>query len=72
MHHSGLSIKGSIYKYLVQGEYVELNIVKMEKGEHKYQGTEVSGIYGGDLMCECRSKNKDTTKKHNKHNKPKQ
>jgi hypothetical protein len=64
VHHSGLSIKGSIYKYLVQGEYVELKIVRMEKGEHKYQGEEVSGIYGKDLMCECRSKNKDTTKKY--------
>ena len=67
MHHSGLSVEGSIYKYLVQGEYVELNIVKMEKGEHKYQGREVSGIYNGDLMCECRSKNKDTTKRTPKH-----
>ena len=32
VHHSGVSVSEEQYKYLVQGEYVEFNIQKMDKG----------------------------------------
>lgn len=60
-------MKEDLYKYLVQGEYVELKIGKLEKVDdnnrsHEVQATEITGIMGGDLMCETRNKNKDTTR----------
>ena len=53
-HHSGISVDTEQYKYLVQGEYVELGLVKPETGDHEYQAVDVSGIKGGQLMCEVR------------------
>ena len=66
-HHSSIDVKEDLYKYLVQGEYVELKIGKLEKVDdnnrsHEVQATEITGIMGGDLMCETRNKNKDTTR----------
>tara|TARA_B100001778_G_C18254744_1_gene479443 strand:+ start:265 stop:627 length:363 start_codon:yes stop_codon:yes gene_type:complete len=59
-HHSSLSVKNEQYKYLVQGEYVEFYIKVMEDSSHENQASNVTGIEGGDLMCETRFKNKDT------------
>lgn len=42
------------YKYLVQGEYVEFNLVKSTTEKHEYQAVDISGIKGGPLMCETR------------------
>ena len=42
------------YKYLVQGEYVEFDIIKSNNESHEYQATNISGIKGGLLMCETR------------------
>ena len=42
------------YKYLVQGEYVEFDIIKSNNEAHEYQATNISGIKGGLLMCETR------------------
>jgi cold shock CspA family protein len=53
-HYSAISVNNSQYKYLVQGEYVELGLIKPETGEHEYQAVDVSGIKGGQLMCEVR------------------
>lgn len=61
-HHSSITAKDDLYKYLVQGEYVEFNIQKMESAEHEHQAVNITGILGGDLMCETRHKNRDTTK----------
>tara|TARA_B100000989_G_scaffold147550_1_gene109959 strand:+ start:284 stop:658 length:375 start_codon:yes stop_codon:yes gene_type:complete len=66
-HHSSVEVKTDIYKYLVQGEYVEFNVSKLEKkvndsSSHEVQAVNICGIMGGDLMCETRQKNKDTTK----------
>jgi len=54
VHHSGIQVSNEQYKYLVQGEYVEFNVVKTEGGAHEYQAGDVSGINGGKLMCETR------------------
>lgn len=61
-HHSSLNVKSEIYKYLVQGEYVEFNVQKMETGDHEFQATNIKGICQNDLMCETRHKNRDLSK----------
>jgi cold shock CspA family protein len=40
-HYSSIGVSDSQYKYLVQGEYVELGLVKPETGDHEYQATDV-------------------------------
>ena len=53
VHHSELKIVDEdVYKYLVQGEYVQFNIVKPENGKYEYQAVNVTGVNGGKLMCE--------------------
>ena len=58
-HHSAINAKGDLYKYLVQGEYVEFNVQRMENKDHEHQAVNVKGVMGGDLMCETRHKNRD-------------
>ena len=62
VHHSSISIKGSHYKYLVQGEYVEFCVEKMENKNHESQAVRITGIMGNELMCETRHKNRDPSK----------
>ena len=58
IHHSGLRVGKEQFRYLVEGEYVELEVKEMV-GEGvalaRYQGIEVRGIGGGLLMCETRN-----------------
>jgi len=54
VHHSGLSVAGQQYRYLVQGEYVEFHMNAVEGGAHRFQAADVSGIGRGMLMCETR------------------
>lgn len=54
VHHKAITVAKEQYRYLVQGEYVELDIVETTEGEHQYQAGNVSGIRGGALMCETR------------------
>ena len=54
VHHKAITVAKEQYRYLVQGEYVELDIVETAEGEHQYQAGNVSGIKGGALMCETR------------------
>ena len=54
VHHKAIVVAKEQYRYLVQGEYVELDIVETDGGEHQYQAGNVSGIKGGPLMCETR------------------
>ena len=62
-HHSSISAAGDLYKYLVQGEYVEFDVQKMESNEHHtHQAANITGIMGGELMCETRFKNKDVSR----------
>lgn len=72
VHHSSINSKQNLYKYLVQGEYIEFDVEKMlnkdnkdnkENKEHEYQATNITGILGGELMCETRFKNKEMFKK---------
>tara|TARA_Y100000816_G_scaffold287472_1_gene270260 strand:+ start:2471 stop:2911 length:441 start_codon:yes stop_codon:yes gene_type:complete len=62
-HHSSIKASGDLYKYLVQGEYVEFDVQKMDsKNEHEHQAVNITGIMNGDLMCETRFKNKDLSR----------
>jgi cold shock CspA family protein len=64
-HHSSIIVKENIYKYLVQGEYVEFAIQQVEtkkKDEHENHATNITGILKNYLMCETRNQNKDFSK----------
>lgn len=54
VHHSAIKVDSEQYKYLVQGEYVEFQMIKMSDGPHEFQAGNVCGIKGGKLMCETR------------------
>jgi CspA family cold shock protein len=54
IHHSAINVEDQQYKYLVQGEYVEFNLIKTTSGTHEWQASKVNGIKAGKLMCETR------------------
>lgn len=54
VHYTAIRVVNSQYKYLVQGEYVEFDLVKSTSDQHEYQAVDISGISGGPLMCESR------------------
>ena len=56
-HYSTLKVGDSQYKYLVQGEYVEFDLVTSTNTEHEVQAVNVTGIRQGPLMCETRQTN---------------
>lgn len=62
VHYTSLSVKSDQYTYLVQGEYVQLDLTKPEKGDHEFHAINVSGILGGPLMCETRKQITDRSK----------
>jgi CspA family cold shock protein len=54
VHHSAINVENQQYKYLVQGEYVDFDLVKTESQTHEWQASKVAGIKRGKLMCETR------------------
>lgn len=62
VHHSSISIKGTHYKYLVQGEYVSCVIQNCREDDieskHEFQAKDVKGILGFNLMCETHNEHK--------------
>jgi cold shock CspA family protein len=54
VHHSTIGVSSQQYKYLVQGEYVDFDLISTQGGAHEFQATNVVGIKGGKLMCETR------------------
>jgi CspA family cold shock protein len=54
VHHSAINVENQQYKYLVQGEYIEFDLIKTDSEKHEWQASKVSGIKGGKLMCETR------------------
>ena len=55
VHHSAVKVDAEQYRYLVQGEYVELSLVPTTGGGYEFQAGNVCGIKGGKLMCETRN-----------------
>jgi cold shock CspA family protein len=54
VHYSSIKVANSQYRYLVQGEYVEFDIVKPEGDKHEHHAINVSGLNNGPIMCEAR------------------
>ena len=54
VHYSSIQVPNDQYKYLVQGEYVDFELSKPEKGDHEFHAIAISGVKGGSLMCETR------------------
>jgi CspA family cold shock protein len=54
VHHSAIGVASQQYKYLVQGEYVDFELLTTPGGSHEFQANSVAGIKGGKLMCETR------------------
>ena len=58
VHHTGVNVNQEQYKYLVQGEYVEFKLSSTVEGsKYPYQASNVTGMWGGKLMCETRNEN---------------
>ena len=59
VHHSVIGVGSQQFRYLVQGEYVEFDLVPTTQGSaHEIQASSVCGIKGGKLMCETRNEYK--------------
>ena len=53
-HYSSIRVTNSQYKYLVQGEYVDFQLMKSENGKHEYHATDITGVSDGPILCETR------------------
>jgi cold shock CspA family protein len=60
VHYSALSVENSLYRYLVQGEYVEFKLVKPVNDKYELHASGVSGLFGGSIMCENRVREDQT------------
>jgi len=56
VHYSSIKVPDDQYKYLVQGEYVDFELTESTNSEHEFHAVNISGVKGGNLMCETRSK----------------
>lgn len=55
VHHSNIKVTEEQYRFLVQGEYVEFDVSNVANGQHSCQAVNVTGMFGGKLMCETRN-----------------
>jgi cold shock CspA family protein len=55
VHHSAIKVAKEQFRYLVQGEYVDLTICEIATEKHKFQAADVTGVNGCKLMCETRN-----------------
>jgi VCBS repeat-containing protein len=55
VHYSSIRVTNSQYKYLVQGEYVDFNLVDVSDKTHQYQAVDISGVKNGPIMCESKT-----------------
>jgi cold shock CspA family protein len=51
VHFSSIGGDNSLYKYLVQGEYVDFYLVKSPNEKHEFHAVNISGIKNGEIMC---------------------
>ena len=59
VHHSAICVGHEQYRYLVQGEYVNFELCKVDDENHNWQAGSVKGINGGKLMCETRLESRE-------------
>ena len=55
VHHSNVKVTEEQYRFLVQGEYVDFDVSNVANGQHSCQAINVTGMFGGKLMCETRN-----------------
>jgi cold shock CspA family protein len=55
VHHTGIKVDSEQYKYLVQGEYTYFNLKESDSESHPFQAHNLTGLWGGWLMCETRN-----------------
>ena len=58
VHHSNVKVAEEQYRFLVQGEYVEFDVSNIANGQHSCQAVDVTGMFGGKLMCETRNESR--------------
>jgi CspA family cold shock protein len=51
VHHSGITVPENVYRYLMEGEYIEYDVKLDTKGQRC--ATDVTGIGRGPLLCQC-------------------
>jgi len=61
VHHNAIRSEEESYKYLVQGEYVQFNLVDTVNSTYAVQADDVRGIYNGKLMCDVHNEQKKHT-----------
>ena len=62
VHHMNICPLESNYRTLRTGEYVEFILEQNCDGEHKEQATQVTGIYGNELLCDFMHRNNNNRK----------
>lgn len=55
VHHSSVKVDQEQFRYLLQGEYVQFKVEQVTDKSHAFQACEVTGMFGGSLMCETRN-----------------
>jgi cold shock CspA family protein len=65
VHHSNVKVAEEQYRFLVQGEYVEFDVSNVANGQHSCQAVNVTGMFGGKLMCETRNDARQQNVGHN-------
>ena len=69
-HYSTIQVTNSQYKYLIQGEYVEFDLVDSTNDSHEVQAVNITGINRGPLMCETRKVNQPAQEPTTTENRP--
>lgn len=64
VYHEHITVGKEQYRYLVEGEYVTLNIEQKPGDEHEFSASNVRGICNGPLMCETRLQHREENLKH--------
>ena len=64
VHYSSILVENPQYKYLVQGEYVDFDLVRLDSDKHEFHAVNVSGVKGGPILCETRVSFSDTRKSY--------
>ena len=64
VHYSSLNVINNQYRYLVQGEYVEFNVIKPDNDKYEFHAGNVTGIQEGTIMCEIRRQNMESKQQY--------
>jgi len=66
VHHMHICPLESNYRTLKTGEYVQFELDTNCEGQHKEQATQVTGVYGLELLCDFVHRNNKNKKSKSK------